>query len=111
MSGNGDWRSVNVILLSHSSADICLIPQQEHNMKAKNGGVGMSDEEVKAFIGRYAVRNYMETLIRLMHRYSRYMPGYELFLDGLSGPSAPWHGNGLRLVLNDKRDVVAEEAF
>ena len=26
--------------------------QQEHNMKAKNGGVGMSDDEVKAFIGR-----------------------------------------------------------
>ena len=26
--------------------------QQEHNMKAKNGGMGMSDDEVKAFIGR-----------------------------------------------------------
>lgn len=27
--------------------------EQEHTMKAKNGGIGMTDDEVKAFIGRY----------------------------------------------------------
>lgn len=32
-----------------------LVFQQEHNMKAKNGGIGMTDEEVKAFIGRRVV--------------------------------------------------------
>jgi pantothenate kinase-related protein Tda10 len=27
--------------------------QQEHNMKAKNGGIGMTDDEVEAFVARY----------------------------------------------------------
>jgi hypothetical protein len=39
------------------------------------------------------------------------MPGYELFLEGLSGPETPWHGNGLRIVLDERRDVISEETF
>ena len=66
--------------------------QQEHSMKAKNGGVGMTDEEVKDFIGRY-------------------MPGYELFMDGIASQEAPWAGRGMRMVLNSERNIKTEEAF
>lgn len=66
--------------------------QQEHNMKAKNGGIGMSDGEVKTFIGRY-------------------MPGYELFMHGLADSKASWSGRGLRLVLDADRNIKGEESF
>ncbi|GAA5862373.1 hypothetical protein JCM8547_007619 [Rhodosporidiobolus lusitaniae] len=68
--------------------------EQEHNMKAKNGGIGMTDEQVKNFIARY-------------------MPGYELWLPGLSAPastSSSWTGgNGLRVVIGKKREVSRAE--
>ncbi|KAM0792669.1 hypothetical protein ACM66B_002449 [Microbotryomycetes sp. NB124-2] len=66
--------------------------QQEHNMMAQNGGVGMSDEQVKDFIARY-------------------MPGYELFLDGVERKDAPWHSRGLRLVIGEQREIVTTETF
>ncbi|KAK4046872.1 hypothetical protein OIV83_005768 [Microbotryomycetes sp. JL201] len=66
--------------------------QQEHNMMAQNGGVGMTDEQVKDFIARY-------------------MPGYELFLDGIERADAPWHSKGLRLVIGQQREIVATETF
>ncbi|BGP18351.1 hypothetical protein JCM10213_008523 [Rhodosporidiobolus nylandii] len=66
--------------------------QQEHNMKAKNGGIGMTDEQVKDFIARY-------------------MPGYELWLSGLSSPSSTWAGRGLRVVVGRDRGVVRTEDF
>ncbi|GAA6033935.1 hypothetical protein JCM8097_000416 [Rhodosporidiobolus ruineniae] len=66
--------------------------EQEHNMKAKNGGVGMTDEQVKNFIARY-------------------MPGYELWLPGLSAASSSWAGKGLRVLLGKGREVVGVETF
>ncbi|GAA6017142.1 hypothetical protein JCM10207_002548 [Rhodosporidiobolus poonsookiae] len=66
--------------------------EQEHNMKAKNGGIGMTDEQVKAFI-------------------SRYMPGYEVWLKGLEDPRASWAGKGLRVVVDKGRAVAAIEKF
>ncbi|GAA5972281.1 hypothetical protein JCM21900_002571 [Sporobolomyces salmonicolor] len=66
--------------------------EQEHNMKAKNGGVGMSDEQVKTFIARY-------------------MPGYELFLRGIEAPHSTWKGKGLRVKIGRRREVVGVERF
>lgn len=67
-------------------------PQQEHAMKAKNGGKGMTDEQVEAFIARY-------------------MPGYECFLGGVSSAAAPWAGRGLQLILDTRRAVVEQTQF
>jgi D-glycerate 3-kinase len=55
--------------------------QQEHGMKASNGGKGMSDEEVEKFVDRY-------------------MPVYEVYkgTDGGCG--------GLRLVFGEEREVL-----
>ncbi|GAA5842937.1 hypothetical protein JCM11251_002939 [Rhodosporidiobolus azoricus] len=69
--------------------------EQEHNMKAKNGGVGMTDEQVKNFIARY-------------------MPAYELFLPGFSHSSQSWVGKGdpkrgLRIRVGRGREVVGVE--
>ncbi|PLW42532.1 hypothetical protein PCANC_08615 [Puccinia coronata f. sp. avenae] len=62
--------------------------QQEHEMKAKNGGIGMSDEEVEQFIYRY-------------------MPCYELY----GKPADEAGGDGmiqscLKVVMDEERRVV-----
>ncbi|OXB39193.1 actin cross-linking [Cryptococcus neoformans] len=61
--------------------------QQEHNMKAKNGGKGMSDGQVQKFV-------------------ERYMPGYELWKDGIWSREAPWIGQGLRLKFGENRELL-----
>jgi D-glycerate 3-kinase len=61
-------------------------------MKAKNGGIGMTDDEVKAFIGRY-------------------MPGYELWLEGVQSAHAPWKGRGLQLVVGEEREILGTRDF
>ena len=55
--------------------------QQEHHMKAENGGKGMTDDEVEAFVDRY-------------------MPVYEVF--GETRPDRP----ALKLVFGPEREVV-----
>lgn len=62
--------------------------EAEHAMKAHNGGKGMTDEEVYAFV-------------------ERYMPGYELFGEGVIAASAPWAGKVLRIGLGTDREVTA----
>ncbi|CAO1638010.1 unnamed protein product [Parajaminaea phylloscopi] len=64
--------------------------QAEHAMKAANGGKGMTDDEVLAFV-------------------ERYMPGYELFGSGVLRPDAPWSGRMLRIGLDRDRQVTAAE--
>ncbi|KAF7973967.1 hypothetical protein HWV62_13940 [Athelia sp. TMB] len=68
--------------------------QQEHRMKSLNGGRGMTDEEIKAFV-------------------ERYMPGYELWNGGVTEGehAAAWRGNGYRLVFGKDRDVTRVEEF
>ncbi|CAE6433581.1 unnamed protein product [Rhizoctonia solani] len=66
--------------------------QQEHAMKLKNGGHGMTDEEVHNFVARY-------------------MPGYELFQDTIESRSNPWIGYGLKVVLDKQRVVIRTEEF
>ncbi|KAG8708362.1 hypothetical protein FRC09_001291 [Ceratobasidium sp. 395] len=66
--------------------------QQEHAMKLKNGGRGMTDEQVHNFVARY-------------------MPGYELFQDTIELPSNPWHGHDIKIKLDRQRTVVRTEQF
>lgn len=65
--------------------------QQEHAMKAKNGGKGMSDEQVHKFV-------------------ERYMPSYELWAGGVLAPDVPWAGRVVRLRYGADREVVAVES-
>ncbi|KAG7449667.1 P-loop containing nucleoside triphosphate hydrolase protein [Guyanagaster necrorhizus] len=74
--------------------------EQEHNMKASNGGKGMSDDAVKSFVDRY-------------------IPGYVFFGQGVTegftdanGPCLPpWLGNGLRVIVDEKRQVTEVQQF
>ncbi|EJD08061.1 P-loop containing nucleoside triphosphate hydrolase protein [Fomitiporia mediterranea MF3/22] len=75
--------------------------QQEHDMKGKNGGRGMTDEQVKTFVDRY-------------------IPGYVFFADGIEhgyvGASgvrhAPrWLGNGLKVAIDEERNLVSVDKF
>ncbi|KZT23503.1 P-loop containing nucleoside triphosphate hydrolase protein [Neolentinus lepideus HHB14362 ss-1] len=75
--------------------------EQEHNMKAKNGGKGMSDEAVKAFVDRY-------------------IPGYVFFSNGVTegytnsngnAVEPKWKGKGLRVLIGEEREVVGTEQF
>lgn len=61
----------------------CPELQQEHAMKSKNGGVGMTDQEVEDFVARY-------------------MPGYECFGAGID---KRWQGALLRVVIDKERQV------
>ncbi|KAF8526053.1 P-loop containing nucleoside triphosphate hydrolase protein [Hysterangium stoloniferum] len=71
--------------------------QQEHNMKANNGGLGMTDEQVKSFVDRY-------------------IPGYVFFSEGVrkgglrEGPPS-WQGQGLAVTIDEDRQVVGTEYF
>ncbi|KAJ7125082.1 P-loop containing nucleoside triphosphate hydrolase protein [Mycena epipterygia] len=70
--------------------------EQEHYMKARNGGKGMSDAGVKAFVDRY-------------------IPGYVFFGDGPTigfGSKQPrWIGKSLRILIDHERVVVGTETF
>ncbi|KAF9469977.1 P-loop containing nucleoside triphosphate hydrolase protein [Collybia nuda] len=63
--------------------------EQEHYMKASNGGRGMSDDAVKGFVDRY-------------------IPGYVFFGD-IPVSSSPW--SGLRLLVDETRCLVGIEKF
>ncbi|KAJ9478118.1 putative ATP-dependent kinase TDA10 [Pseudozyma hubeiensis] len=60
--------------------------QQEHAMKASNGGIGMSDDGVKAFVDRY-------------------MPGYHLFLDTIQ-QNDQWKGRSKTITIDLDRTIV-----
>ncbi|EIW69512.1 hypothetical protein TREMEDRAFT_17516, partial [Tremella mesenterica DSM 1558] len=64
--------------------------EQERNMKVRNGGKGMTDEQVEKFV-------------------ERYMPGYELWRDGVEGSEMPWEGRVLKLVYGPEREVIRVE--
>ena len=61
--------------------------EQEHAMKSQNGGRGMTDEQVHGFV-------------------ERYMPGYELWREGIWADNAPWAGRVLRLFFGGGREVI-----
>ncbi|KAJ7496955.1 P-loop containing nucleoside triphosphate hydrolase protein [Mycena latifolia] len=70
--------------------------EQEHHMKANNGGKGMSDAGVKAFVDRY-------------------IPGYVFFGDGptigFKSQLPRWMGKSLRICIDQSRIVVRTEIF
>jgi len=73
--------------------------EQEHSMKAHNGGRGMSDASVKSFVDRY-------------------IPGYIFYGDSCSPstlheqPEGPkWIGKGLTLFLDESRTVIKATSF
>lgn len=77
--------------------------QQEHNMKAKNGGKGMTDDQVKIFVDRY-------------------IPGYVFFGDGVTRGSSSgggteteqlpsWIGKGLSVTIGDDRELLHVSNF
>jgi len=76
--------------------------QQEHCAKAKNGGRGMTDEQVVAFVDRY-------------------IPGYVFFGGGVqkgyqsrtAGTAVlpPWSGRGLKITIDEHRQVTNMEKF
>ncbi|OSD00235.1 P-loop containing nucleoside triphosphate hydrolase protein [Trametes coccinea BRFM310] len=75
--------------------------QQEHNMKARNGGKGMSDDQVEKFVDRY-------------------IPGYVFFgggvLEGYEQTPGkrrlpPWSGHGLQIEIGRSREVVRVGKF
>ncbi|KAF8549050.1 P-loop containing nucleoside triphosphate hydrolase protein [Imleria badia] len=75
--------------------------QQEQDMKAKNGGRGMTDAQVKTFVDRY-------------------IPGYVFFGDGVQEGTVdergertmpPWHRQGLVLELDVERKLIRTSRF
>ncbi|KAF5380348.1 hypothetical protein D9615_004699 [Tricholomella constricta] len=67
--------------------------EQEHYMKSTNGGRGMSDEAVKAFVDRY-------------------MPGYVFFGDIPPFSFEPqWAGKGIKLLIDEERRQLGVERF
>lgn len=70
--------------------------EQEHYMKARNGGKGMTDEQVKAFVDRY-------------------IPGYVFFGDGVNngteGKPPRWIGSGLVVTIGQDRELIETSKF
>lgn len=64
--------------------------QQEHNMKAANGGKGMTDEQVHKFV-------------------ERYMPEYEVWGETVLAKDAPWAGHVIRMDYGKDREVLKFE--
>jgi len=103
----GWWSSFHT-LIQMSSSDTSSYDlvykwrlEQEHYMKARNGGKGMTDDQVVSFVDRY-------------------IPGYTFFGDtvesgyvnehGQSVPP-PWMGKALRILIGAEREVVGNVAF
>ncbi|KAF8891778.1 hypothetical protein BD779DRAFT_1513065 [Infundibulicybe gibba] len=67
--------------------------QQEHTMRAANGGRGMSDQDVKIFVDRY-------------------IPGYVFFGDDFKDrKSRGWPGSSLAIIIDETRNVMDVERF
>jgi hypothetical protein len=82
-------------------------------MKARNGGRGMTDEQVARLVK--TLSNVWDPTQLLPSFIDRYIPGY-IFSDGPSveaGEQAPrpWRGNGLKILVDENRNPVATERF
>lgn len=80
-------------------------------MKATNGGIGMTDDEVKSFIARFVFLLLIDRDELLKGTNYRYMPGYELYLDSIERKDCRWSGKGLKLIIGKDRSVVEQESF
>ncbi|TFK51076.1 P-loop containing nucleoside triphosphate hydrolase protein [Heliocybe sulcata] len=94
--------------------------EQEHNMKAKNGGKGMSDDAVKSFVDRY-IPGYVffsegvtqGTSLSSRSRISDTQNGGKGYTDPSTGVRAQprWIGKGVRVLIGEEREVVGVEEF
>ncbi|CCF53260.1 hypothetical protein NDA11_001008 [Ustilago hordei] len=88
-----EWYNPFTVFLQIQPTDINNVyiwrTQQEHHMKASNGGKGMTDDEVRRFVDRY-------------------MPGYHLFLDTIR-EDARWKGRSKTVTIDLERSVVGVE--
>ena len=76
-------------------------------MKASNGGQGMSDEAVKLLVtSQFPPLDQLFSQFRFI---DRYIPGYVFFGD--VQPSLPprWPSKGLRLFVDETRQLVSVE--
>lgn len=97
--------------LDYNEALKLKVSQQEHNMKAKNGGNGMTDEQVRHFINRWVHCPVWSIKFYWYNIDDRYMPSYELFQDGIDKETSSWSGKGLRFIVNIQREIVGTESF
>ncbi|MBW0537979.1 hypothetical protein O181_077694 [Austropuccinia psidii MF-1] len=86
-----------ITLVPNDFAFVCKWRQQEkQEMKARNGGVGMSDEAVEEFVARY-------------------MPCFELYCRQENLPDQclfqAWQGRGLRVIMDQDRQVLDTTLF
>uniref|UniRef100_A0A0W0F105 N-acetyltransferase domain-containing protein n=1 Tax=Moniliophthora roreri TaxID=221103 RepID=A0A0W0F105_MONRR len=92
--------------------------EQEHYMKAKNGGKGMTDAAVKLFVDRYipgyvffgngVTEGYGGANILLPSPRSVGVDGVDKNTVTAAQCEPRWRGRGLRLVLDAQRNVVEE---
>ncbi|KAF9653613.1 P-loop containing nucleoside triphosphate hydrolase protein [Thelephora ganbajun] len=103
-----DWWSAFDTLIQLSPSDTSSYDlvykwrlEQEHCMKAQNGGKGMTDDQVISFVDRY-------------------IPGYVFFGDTIENGYAdehgqvvppPWRGNALRILIGAEREVIGSVIF
>jgi D-glycerate 3-kinase len=88
-------------------------------MKARNGGMGMSDAEVNGFV--QPLINMTRPELNLLHRFvDRFIPGYVFFEDGVrqgtknadgTYKQPSWSGNGLVITIGEDRNVVGVTNF
>ncbi len=82
-------------------------------MKSLNGGKGMTDQQVEAYVSRCT---FDVALCSSSTRFvDRYIPGYVFFGDGISEGGInengqhqrpPWIGNGLSIQIGEDRKVL-----
>jgi D-glycerate 3-kinase len=81
--------------------------EQEHHMKALNGGKGMDDAAVKSSVRDLRISNFFA---HFFFRFvDRYIPGYVFFSRPPDLPSVS--GHGLIVVLDETRTVAETFVF
>lgn len=84
-------------------------------MKAANGGIGMTDEQVKKYVQEVWVSLHCKLIVSVRF-VDRYIPGYVFFGEGVrrggrvEGRPA-WEGRGLGITIDQDRRVLETEHF
>ena len=76
-------------------------------MKACNGGQGMSDEAVKLLVTSQSPP--LDQLLSQFRFVNRYIPGYVFFGGGQPSLPSRWPSGGLRLFVDETRQLIGVE--
>ena len=79
--------------------------EQEHEMKARNGGRGLNDEQVRRYVWRSQAILSSHIRGRLV---DRFIPAYVFFGDSVTG-NPSWRGRGLVVTVGENRQVLGVE--